>query len=186
MFMEKQIKHISKFLSLVLRHEPEHIGLTLDNEGWANVNELIEKINKKGLRLDLTLLQIVVDNNDKKRFAFNEDKTRIRASQGHTVEVDLNLQPQTPPEFLYHGAADKYMDAIRAHGLHKMERHHVHLTADIETARNVGQRRGRPVILVVKALVMHELGHKFYLSANGVWLADHVPPEFIVSLSKKY
>lgn len=177
--MEKQIKHISKFLSLVLRHKPEHIGLTIDKEGWASVTELIEKINQKGVRLDLALLQLVVDTNDKKRFAFNDDKTRIRASQGHTVEVELDLQPQTPPELLYHGAADKYVAAIQEHGLFKMERHHVHLTADIETARNVGQRRGRPIILVIKALAMHEQGHKFYLSANGVWLADHVPPEFI-------
>ncbi|WP_205511658.1 RNA 2'-phosphotransferase [Longitalea arenae] len=178
--MEKQIKNIGKFLSLVLRHEPQHMGLTLNEEGWASVPELIEKFNQRGVRLDFAMLQLVVDTNDKKRFSFNEDKTRIRASQGHTVEVDLNLPEQTPPEFLYHGAADKYINAIRQHGLQKMKRHHVHLTADIETARQVGQRRGRPVILVIKALALHEQGHKFYLSANGVWLTDFVPPAFIL------
>jgi putative RNA 2'-phosphotransferase len=177
--MEKQLKHISKFLSLVLRHEPEQIGLVLDEEGWADVAALIEKINKKGISLDLATLQIVVDTNDKKRFAFNEDKSRIRASQGHTVEVDLNLPPQVPPKILYHGTAIKFLPIIKEKGLFRMERQHLHLSAEEETAKNVGGRHGKPVVLVVQALAMHEKGHVFYLSDNGVWLTGQVPPAFI-------
>lgn len=179
--MEKQLKHISKLLSLVLRHEPEHIGLILDNEGWAHVPELIEKINQKGIRLDMATLQIIVDTNDKKRFSFNDDKTRIRASQGHSIEIELNLAAQIPPAVLFHGTADKNLAAIRENGLHKMDRQHVHLSAHEETAWKVGQRHGKPVILVIQALAMHEQGNKFYLSDNGVWLTDHVPPAFIDS-----
>ena len=177
--MEKQLKHISKLLSLVLRHEPEHIGLTLDNEGWAAVPELIEKINQQGIRLDFATLQIIVDTNDKKRFAFNEDKTLIRASQGHTIEVDLNLPPQVPPTILYHGTAITNLPIIKEKGLVRMERQHLHLSAEEGTAKNVGGRHGKPVVLTIQALTMHEKGYVFYLSANGVWLTDHVPAEFI-------
>jgi putative RNA 2'-phosphotransferase len=177
--MEKQLKHISKLLSLVLRHEPEHIGLTLDQEGWASVPELIEKINQQGIRLDFATLQIIVDTNDKKRFAFNDDRSRIRANQGHSIEVDLNLPAQTPPAVLYHGTAEKNIEAIRQHGLQKMERHHVHLSALKETALQVGQRHGKPALLVIQALTMQKKGYAFYLSNNSVWLTDQVPPEFI-------
>jgi putative RNA 2'-phosphotransferase len=177
--MGKQLKHISKFLSLVLRHEPEQIGLALDDEGWADVAALIEKINQKGIRLDFATLQIIVDTNDKKRFAFNEDKSRIRASQGHSVEVNLNLPPQVPPNILYHGTAIKFLPVIKEKGLFKMERRHLHLSADEGIAKNVGGRHGKPVVLVIQALAMHEKGHVFYLSDNGVWLTDHVPPAFI-------
>jgi putative RNA 2'-phosphotransferase len=177
--MEKQLKNISKFLSLVLRHQPQEIGLSLDPEGWANVAELIEKTNKKGIKLDFATLQIIVDTNEKKRFSFNEDKTRIRANQGHSIEIDLNLTAQVPPAVLFHGTADKYIDAIRQHGLRKMNRHHVHLTAHEGTARNVGGRHGKPVVLIINALTMHQQSHVFYLSDNGVWLTDHVPPAFI-------
>ncbi|MBO9199316.1 MULTISPECIES: RNA 2'-phosphotransferase [Niastella] len=177
--MEKQVKHISKFLSLVLRHEPAQIGLALDEEGWADVAELMEKMNKKGPRIDFATLEIVVETNDKKRFAFNEDKTRIRASQGHTIEVDLNLPPQVPPTVLYHGTADKNLPIIKEKGLVRMERQHLHLSAEVSTAKNVGGRHGKPVVLVIQALAMHEKGYVFYLSANGVWLTDHVPAAFI-------
>jgi putative RNA 2'-phosphotransferase len=177
--MEKQLKHISKFLSLVLRHEPQQIGLALDHEGWANVVELIEKINRKGIKLDFATLQIVVDTNDKKRYSFNEDKTRIRANQGHSIGIDLNLAAQVPPAVLFHGTADRFISAIRQNGLQKMDRQHVHLTAHEATARNVGTRHGKPVVLVINALIMHEQSHVFYLSDNGVWLTDHVPAEFI-------
>lgn len=177
--MEKQLKHISKFLSLVLRHEPAQIGLTLDEEGWADVTELIEKMNKKGTFLDFETLQVVVDSNDKKRFAFNHNKTRIRASQGHTIEVELNLPPQVPPAVLYHGTAITNLPVIKEKGLVKMERQHLHLSAEEGTAKNVGGRHGKPVVLVIQALAMHEQGYVFYLSANGVWLTDHVPAEFI-------
>ena len=177
--MEKQFKHISKFLSLVLRHQPEEIGLTLDHEGWADVAELIAKMNKKGGKLDFATLQLVVDTNDKKRYSFNEEKTRIRANQGHSVEVDLNLEPKVPPAILYHGTTDKHIDVIRQYGLQKMRRHHVHLTTTEATALNVGSRHGKPVLLAINALKMHEQSYAFYLSANGVWLTDHVPPAFI-------
>ncbi|THU37105.1 RNA 2'-phosphotransferase [Niastella caeni] len=178
--MEKQLKHISKLLSLVLRHEPEHIGLMLDSEGWASVPELIEKVNQKGIHLDFATLQIIVDTNDKKRFAFDEDKTHIRANQGHSIDIELNLKSLTPPALLFHGTAVKNIAAIRESGLRKMKRHHVHLTALEETAIKVGQRHGKPVVLIIQALVMHEQNHAFYLSENGVWLADHVPPAFII------
>jgi putative RNA 2'-phosphotransferase len=177
--MEKQLKHISKFLSLVLRHEPEQIGLTLDSAGWADVTELIEKMNKKGTRLNFETLQTVVDTNDKKRFAFNDNKTRIRASQGHTIEIDLNLPQQVPPAILYHGTAIAYLPVIKEKGLVRMERQHLHLSAEEGTAKNVGGRHGKPVVLVIQALAMHEKGYVFYLSANGVWLTDHVPAAFI-------
>ena len=177
--MEKQLKNISKLLSLVLRHEPEYIGLTLDDEGWASVPELIEKVNQKGIRLDSDTLQTVVDTNDKKRFAFNDDKTCIRASQGHSIDIDLNIPAQVPPAVLYHGTADTNLAAIRQHGVEKRARQHVHLSVEKGTAGNVGQRHGKPVILVIQALAMHEQGHKFYLSDNGVWLTDYIPPAFI-------
>lgn len=177
--MEKQLIKISKLISLVLRHQPEYIGLTLDHEGWAKVPELIEKINQKGNRLDFETLQIIVDTNDKKRFAFNEDKTRIRASQGHSIDIELNLTAQTPPEVLYHGTAGKFEAAIRRDGLRKMGRHHVHLTTSLTIAQQVGQRHGRPVILTIQALLMYEQQHVFYVSDNGVWLTDHVPVQYI-------
>ena len=177
--MEKQLKQISKLLSLVLRHKPEYIGITLDNEGWTTVPELINRINQKGIDLDFTTLQIIVDTNDKKRFAFNNDKTLIRASQGHSVEVELNYKPEVPPSVLYHGTAINNVPAIRENGLQKMNRHHVHLTASKDTALKVGQRHGKPVILTIQAFLMLEQQHIFYVSDNGVWLADHIPAAFI-------
>jgi len=177
--MNKQLTRISKLLSLVLRHQPDQIGLTLDSEGWAKVPELIEKINQQGIRLDFATLQQIVDTNDKKRFTFNDDKTCIRASQGHSIDIELNLTAQAPPDILYHGTAGNSIDAIRRDGLRKMSRQHVHLTTSLTTAQQVGQRYGRPVILTVQALLMHEQHYEFYLSDNGVWLTDHVPVQFI-------
>lgn len=169
----------SKFLSLVLRHKPEEIGLTLDENGWADVDELLRLVNQHGRKLNRPLLERVVADNDKKRFAFSDDGTRIRASQGHSVEVDLALPPTEPPELLYHGTASRFVDSIRATGLHSANRQHVHLSLDITTATKVGQRHGKPVILVVRAGQMVTAGHRFYLSANGVWLTERVPVEFI-------
>lgn len=177
--MEKQIKHISKLLSLVLRHEPQHIGLTLDENGWANVETLIQKVNNKGVALDFETLQTVVDTNDKKRFAFNDNKTLIRASQGHSIEVELNLKEKKPPEFLYHGTVEKFLEAIKKQGLKKMSRQHVHLSKDRETAIKVGSRRGLPVILIIQANEMNKEGYIFYLSDNDVWLIDEVPVKYI-------
>jgi putative RNA 2'-phosphotransferase len=177
--MEKQLKHLSKFMSLVLRHKPETIGLTLDENGWAGVNELIEKLNKNGAEASIVLIQEVVATNDKKRFAFNEDQTRIRASQGHSIAVELHLKEMTPPEYLYHGTAERFLDSILATGLQKQGRQHVHLSTTTETAKAVGGRHGKPVILLVNAKEMHEKGYTFYLSENNVWLTEQVPVGFI-------
>jgi putative RNA 2'-phosphotransferase len=176
---EKTTKDTSKFLSLVLRHAPEKIQLALDENGWANVNELITQCNKFHKKLNLELLSYVVETNDKKRFAFNEDKTRIRASQGHSISVDLNIEAVMPPEFLYHGTVDKFIEAIKKEGLQKMSRQHVHLSQEKETAIKVGSRRGKPIILVVNTKQMQEDGFTFYFSENKVWLTDEVPAKYI-------
>lgn len=172
---------ISKFLSFVLRHQPAAIGLELDANGWADVNELIAKSNKENIPLTPELLQHIVETNSKKRFAFNEQGSKIRASQGHSIEIDLALSAVEPPEILYHGTAEKFVASILENGLVKQQRQHVHLSPDTETAIKVGQRHGKPKVLQVLAKQMHDEGHKFYLSANGVWLVDEVPPQFLRS-----
>lgn len=178
---EKTAKSVSKFLSLVLRHSPETIGLKLDENGWADVEELIIKCNKKGSQSKMTaeLLDYVVENNDKKRFAFNDDKTKIRASQGHSISVELNLAETEPSEYLYHGTVLKFLDNIKKEGLQKMSRQHVHLSKDKETAFKVGSRRGIPQILKIKSGEMFKDGFTFYLSENNVWLTDEVPVKYI-------
>jgi len=178
--MEKQLKNISKLMSLVLRHEPEYIGLSLDAEGWTTTDDLIDKMNKKGIHVDFEMIQKVVETNDKKRFAFNEDKTKIRANQGHSIEVELNLQQMLPPEILYHGTAHKYLEVILKEGLKKQQRHHVHLSAEKATALSVGSRHGKPIILEINTLEMLRDGHVFYISDNDVWLVDHVPPRYLI------
>jgi putative RNA 2'-phosphotransferase len=177
---EKEIIRTSKFLSLILRHEPGRVGLKLDQAGWVNVDELLAAVNRHGFSLELDQLKHVVATNDKKRFAFSDDGLRIRASQGHSIDVDLEYEQQTPPEFLYHGTPERFVESIRATGLNKGQRHHVHLSPDAETATKVGKRRGRPVVLTIRSGGMHRQGHFFFRSANGVWLVDHVPPQFIV------
>jgi putative RNA 2'-phosphotransferase len=176
---EKTAKDISKFLSLILRHSPQTIGLKLDENGWADVKELIEKCSKNRKSLNPALLDYVVENNDKKRFAFNEDKTKIRASQGHSISVELNLNEAEPLEYLYHGTVGKFLENIRKEGLKKMSRQHVHLSKDKETAIKVGSRRGVPQILTIRSGAMYKDGFKFYLSENNVWLTDNVPVEYI-------
>jgi len=176
---EKQRTKTSKLLSLVLRHEPEHIGIQLDANGWVEVETLLTALNRHGRPLSRPELEEIVETNEKKRFAFNEDGSRIRASQGHSVEVSLGYVPQDPPERLFHGTATRFIPSIRAEGLRKSGRHHVHLSADAETAHKVGQRHGKPAILIVQARAMQRAGHAFFLSDNGVWLTDHVPVEFI-------
>lgn len=173
------IKKKSKFLSLVLRHKPEKIGITLDKAGWVSVRDLLSALNKYGKKMTMEELQEVVQNNDKKRFSFSEDGRKIRANQGHSVNVELGYIEKEPPNVLFHGTVSKYLDSIFVSGLNKMQRHHVHLSKDIETATKVGSRRGKPVILVVDSKSMFERGHKFYLSDNGVWLTDHVPALYI-------
>lgn len=176
---EKQRTQRSKFLSLILRHEPERVGLSLDPAGWVDVGELLSACGKHGTPLTRPELEEIVATCNKKRFAFSEDKTRIRANQGHSVEVALGYTSQIPPAVLHHGTATRFLDSIRAEGLRKGERHHVHLSSDMETAVKVGQRHGKPAILTINAAVMHSAGMEFYQSDNGVWLTDQVPPEFI-------
>ncbi|MES2545307.1 MAG: RNA 2'-phosphotransferase [Bacteroidota bacterium] len=176
---EQEIKNISKFLSLILRHAPETIQLELDKNGWANVNDLIVKSDQHGKTFDFELLEEIVETNDKKRFAFNEDLTKIRANQGHSINVELNLNEVEPSNFLYHGTVQKFIDSIKEKGLQKMNRQHVHLSKNEETAIKVALRRGKPIVLKVDAQKMHNEGFKFYLSENNVWLIDEVPVKFI-------
>ncbi len=176
---DNEIIRTSKFLSLVLRHEPERVGLKLDSAGWVGVTELLEAVNRHGVALTLEQLNHIVATSDKKRFAFSEDGASIRASQGHSIEVDLEYAPQVPPELLYHGTATRFLDSIREKGLQKMERHHVHLSAETAATVQVGARHGKPALLIIRAGEMHRAGHVFYRSANGVWLVDQVPPQFI-------
>lgn len=176
---EKEIIKASKFLSLILRHEPQKVGLTLDNAGWVSVEDLLSAVNRHGVILTRERLNHIVATSDKKRFAFSEDGKRIRASQGHSVEVDLQYAPQTPPEILYHGTATRFVEGIRKDGLQKMERHDVHLSVETKVTLQVGARHGKPVLLIIRAGEMHRAGHVFRCSANGVWLTHQVPPEFI-------
>lgn len=169
----KNLQKTSKFLSLLLRHRPEKVGLTLDAFGWASVAELLQKTNITQAELDT-----IVATDNKGRYSYSEDRTKIRANQGHSIRVNLELQPQTPPDTLYHGTVDRFMDSIQAQGLQPRNRHHVHLSADLATARTVGGRRGKPVILRIDAATMHADGHCFYCSENGVWLTDAVPPQY--------
>ncbi len=175
----KQTRKTSKFLSLVLRHKPETIGIQLDEAGWTSVDELLTAMGRRGRPLSREQLELVVRTNDKRRFAFSEDGTRIRANQGHSVEVELGYESAEPPDILYHGTPERFVPSILRHGLNKGERHHVHLHADRKVARTVGQRRGKPIILVIKAKEMRTAGHEFFVTPNNVWLTDHVPSSFI-------
>ena len=179
MMEARQLVKTSRFLSLVLRHKPEKIGITLDLAGWVDVDRLLRAVNQNSRPLTHEQLQFVVENNDKKRFEFNEDGTRIRASQGHSVSVELEYKPVEPPDTLLHGTVGQFLDSIRDKGLLKGSRHHVHLHSDSSVALQVGQRRGRPVVLTIQSAAMHNAGHEFYRSTNGIWLTEHVPPEFI-------
>ena len=171
---------LSKFLSLVLRHEPEKIGITLDPQGWVECRDLISAATAHGVPLDREKIDTIIRTNGKRRFALSDDGTRIRANQGHSVEVDLGLVARTPPDELYHGTVEKSLDSIFSEGIRKGERHHVHLSPDRNTARQVGSRRGKAVVLGIRADRMTAAGFQFYRSENGVWLTDHVPPEFII------
>ncbi len=173
--MRKTLNETSKFLSYVLRHKPDAIGLYLDPEGWANIDELIGKAD---IPLTLELIQNVVETSDKKRFAISDDNQSIRANQGHSIDVNLGLEAIEPPEFLYHGTATRFLDSIKEQGLLPKNRQYVHLSADQATAATVGQRHGKPVILTIPALKMHDQGHKFFKAENGVWLTDVVKPNW--------
>lgn len=176
---EQQKKNTSKFLSYVLRHHPEFINLNLDDNGWADVDELIKKSTSYSQGFTFDELDEIVQTNEKKRFAFNEDKKRIRASQGHSITINLALVSQHPPEFLYHGTAQTNIESILEKGIDKRSRQYVHLSQDKETAAKVGMRHGKPIILTIKTKEMFEDGNEFYLSDNNVWLTDFIDAKYI-------
>jgi putative RNA 2'-phosphotransferase len=174
-------KKISKRLSFWLRHQPEDAGLTLTPDGWTNVDQLLNALSQTGVDCRRDQLESVVATNDKKRFEFSSDGAMIRARQGHSVEIDLGLDIKTPPGLLYHGTATRFLPSILKEGLKPMKRHHVHLSADISTAINVGSRHGKPVVLTISACTMYQNGHEFYQTANDVWLTACVSPKFLTT-----
>ncbi len=174
-----RITELSKWLSYVLRHNPQSAGLTLDSAGWIGIDLLLAAANSNGQRTERSDLEEVVASSDKQRFAFNADRTQIRANQGHSIPVDLQLPVMVPPAILFHGTAERFIDSILCDGLRPQQRHHVHLSADPKTAITVGGRHGKPVLININAARMHADGHVFRCSENGVWLAEHVPPTYL-------
>ncbi|WP_047249365.1 RNA 2'-phosphotransferase [Chromobacterium subtsugae] len=177
--MSQTLDSHSRFISLVLRHQPQAIGLALDEQGWASLDDLVAKARAAGRQLSREVVLDIVRDSDKQRFAISADGLRIRANQGHSVRVDLGLAAQAAPPRLFHGTARRFLAAIRAEGLRPGQRHHVHLSDSAELAASVGARHGAPVVLTVDAAAMQRAGLAFYQSANGVWLADAVPPQFL-------
>lgn len=174
------LRDTSKFISLILRHKPETIGITLDEHGWANVNELIAGVSKTH-PLDMAMLERIVAEDEKQRYSFNEDKTLIRANQGHSIPVDVELEEVQPPEVLFHGTGERFVASINEQGLIPKSRLYVHLSLDEETAHKVGQRHGKPLIYKVKSGEMYRDGYKFYRSVNGVWLTKAVPVKYLTN-----
>lgn len=168
----------SKYISLILRHKPETIGITLDKHGWANVKDLIKGVNKTH-KLDMAMLEEIVATDDKQRYSFNEDKTMIRANQGHSIDVDVELEEVEPPEYLWHGTGTKYVESIRKTGIIPKSRLYVHMSESYMTAMDTGARHGNPMVFCVKARGMYNDGYKFYKSKNGVWLTKSVPAEYL-------
>jgi putative RNA 2'-phosphotransferase len=177
--LNQHLVKISKYLSFILRHHPEREGLVMDREGWIDVHDLLQAPWSLQYGLTMNILEQVVEENNKQRFEFSDNKARIRARQGHSVMVDLGLIRTCPPDTLYHGTSARFLASIRIEGLQKLRRHHVHLSATSQAAMEVGARHGSPVILEIRAGEMHRTGHEFFLSNNGVWLTDTVPAEYI-------
>jgi putative RNA 2'-phosphotransferase len=177
--MDRRLITISKYLAKYLRHSPHELGLTLQAGGWVAVDDLLVATDRDGFPITYDELLECVETNDKQRFSFDDTGDLIRANQGHSVEVDLQLEETQPPDVLFHGTVERFLPSIRAVGLIKGKRHHVHLSRDVETARKVGARRGRPIVLTVDAARMSEDGFKFFRSSNGVWLTDSVPPGYL-------
>ena len=175
------LRDVSKYMSLILRHKPETIGISLDEHGWANVEDLITGIAKDN-EFNMEILEEIVRRDEKQRYSFNEDKTLIRANQGHSITVDVELEEWVPPEILWHGTGEKYVESIDREGLISKSRLYVHLSKDEDTAIKVGSRHGKPVIYNVKAKQMYDDGYKFYLSVNGVWLTKEVPVKYLIKL----
>lgn len=172
-------KEISKILSLVLRHAPERIGITLDQNGWTNIKQLISKAKKAGYKLSLEELLETVQANDKQRFTISEDGQKIRAAQGHSIEIDLALQSIKPPDVLFHGTASANLNSIFEQGIHSAKRRYVHLSSNEETALKVGSRHGKAIVLTIDTTQMFKEGFKFFKADNGVWLTDHILPKYI-------
>ena len=182
---DKQLTGTSRFISLILRHKPETIGISLDEHGWADVQDLIDGINRSsGHTLDMELLEEIVLTDEKQRYSFNEDHTLIRANQGHSIPVDVELQEMTPPDTLWHGTGEKYVSSIDVQGLIPKSRLYVHLSSDIDTARTVGSRHGKPVIYTIDCRAMVRDGYRFFLSANHVWLTKEVPAQYMKKLRR--
>ena len=177
---KKQKKRTGKFISLILRHNPQVIGIELDKAGWAVVDDLLAGLRRKGHAISFEQLEEIVETNDKKRYRFNEDKTLICANQGHSLNLELELKELEPPEILYHGTATKFIESINEQGLLKGNRHHVHLSKDKETAKKVGMRHGKPIILSIASGEMYREGFAFYCSENGIWLVDSVPTRYFI------
>jgi putative RNA 2'-phosphotransferase len=180
-----RLVRISKYLSKHLRHQPERIGLQLEPGGWVAVDDLLQACARNGFKLSRAELDEVVRRNDKQRFTFDATSTRIRAQQGHSVQIDLELEPVVPPPVLYHGTVERNLAGIMRDGLLRMSRHHVHLSPDVATARTVGARRGKLVVFAIDAAAMHHDGFAFRRSGNGVWLVEHVPPQYLQRLKNE-
>jgi len=177
--MKQELIKISKFLSLILRHKPESIGVSMSPHGWVNINELIQAAEKHRIYLNKKIIDQVIKENEKQRFTYSTDGESIRANQGHSINIELELKPSKPPKILYHGTASRFMENIRKKGLLKMNRQHVHLSLLKKTAYDVGKRHGKPIILIIDAQIMTKDGYDFYLSKNGVWLTEHVAPQYL-------
>ncbi|NJJ36514.1 RNA 2'-phosphotransferase [Clostridioides difficile] len=171
--------NLSKFISLILRHKPEIIGIKLDAQGYADVKELIEKINNTSRDVNMKTLEEIVEEDNKQRYSFSEDRSKIRANQGHSINVNVELKELEPPEYLYHGTATRFLDNIKKEGLIRQSRLYVHLSNDIDTAIKVGKRHGTPVVLKINTSKMYENSYKFYLSKNNVWLCKHIPFKYV-------
>lgn len=184
MVTKQEIKRISKFLSLVLRHRPDLIHIQLDDNGWADVNLLISNAQIKGFALSNELLKTIVDTNDKRRFILDKKLNRIRATQGHSVSVELEYEARKPPEILYHGTSAQFLESILLTGLNKQSRQHVHLSTDMDIVLSIGKRTGKPIVIEVFAGIMYNDGYLFYLSDNNVWLTDNVPNRYLNLFTK--
>lgn len=180
--MSNEFNDAGKFLAYVLRHNPSAVGIALDGRGWASTQELIDGINRSGKKIDFEILKNIVETDGKGRFSFSEDLTKIRANQGHSIPVDVEMEQRVPPPELYHGTAEKYLESIKNNGILKRTRNFVHLSWNEETAFKVGGRHGKPVVLVIDAEKMAKDGFVFYLSANNVWQSADIPPEYIKSV----
>lgn len=186
MGQSKRDMDLGRFLSLVLRHHPEAIGITLDSNGWAQVDALLDGMNQKKKQIDREDLERIVRENSKQRYSFNEDHTKIRANQGHSIEVDVELRETAPPPILYHGTADRFLESIKREGITRQTRQYVHLSGDVETALQVGKRHGRPVVLVIDVAQMVADGCRFFQSKNGVWLCSQVPFHYVKEVREKF